>query len=38
MSETYGDVQVQGSIEFAELKMGDFTIESQGTYCLCILP
>ncbi|KAM5543963.1 hypothetical protein V8D89_002580 [Ganoderma adspersum] len=28
-SEAYGDVQVQGNIEYAELKIGNFTIKSQ---------
>lgn len=28
--EGYGKGQVQGNIAFAELRIGDFTIESQG--------
>lgn len=32
--EAYGKGQVQGNIAFAQLQIGDFTIESQGTHCL----
>lgn len=32
--ETFGLGQAQGNVAFAQLQIGDFTIESQGASCL----
>ena len=34
---TYGTGSVDGPIQFAEVKIGEYTIPSQGEFCLALL-